>query len=267
MEINLIHPEESEVKYEIFHFPDGEVQIKFLEAIKCKELYSVKCRIRNAEELFILMQVADILKRHGILFDIEISYLMSMRMDRVMEFTRPFSLKIVVDILKNLGAFDINVLEPHSDRVLNLGDYISSINGLNYLYKIDIDLPDYLVILPDKGAKDRYYIYNGTLNCSKIRNSETGKLIGFSIDNPDLLESDHRPLLVIDDLCDGGGTFAGISNEIRKYTDRELNIFVTHMVNEKGVKTLSDNYDKVYFTNSYKDWDNLPDNVTMIKVC
>lgn len=33
----------------------------------------------------------------------------------------------------------------------------------------------------------------------------------------------------------GDGTFVGIAKEIRKYCpDRELNIFVTHMVNHRG---------------------------------
>lgn len=52
------------------------------------------------------------------------------------------------------------------------------------------------------------------------------------------------------------------------YPDRERHIYVTHMVNPKGITTLSENYKKVYFTNSYKDWDNevLPNNVEVIKV-
>ena len=38
------------------------------------------------------------------------------------------------------------------------------------------------------------------------------------------------------------------------------------MVNPKGIQTLSAHYDKVFFTNSYRDWDkeDLPSNVTII---
>ena len=63
--------------------------------------------------------------------------------------------------------------------------------------------------------------------------------------------------------------FAGIATEIRKVApDRKLSIYVTHMVNPKGIITLSENYDEVYFTNSYKDWQNeiLPKNVKVIEV-
>lgn len=45
-----------------------------------------------------------------------------------------------------------------------------------------------------------------------------------------------------------------------------LNISVVHMVNPKGIENLSKNFNHVWFTNSYKDWENLPENVTMIKV-
>lgn len=62
-------------------------------------------------------------------------------------------------------------------------------------------------------------------------------------------------------------TFVGIANKIREVNpDRK---YVTHMVNPKGITTLSENYDEVYFTNSYADWDEymkLPDNVRIIKV-
>lgn len=263
MEINLINPVKSQIKYEIFHFPDGEIQIK-LDNIDHKEFYNVKCRVRSAEELFILMQVADILNRHGVLFDIDIYYLMSMRMDRVMEFNRPFSLSIVLKVLDGLKARIIYILEPHSNRAVD-ADSTYSRDGIDIFLK-NIDLSEYLPVLLDGDAQEKYHWIGGGLNYSKVRDISSGK-VGFSLVNPEILKTIRKPLLVIDDLCDEGRKFAGIAKEIRKYTNRELNIFVTHMVNEKGVKTLSDNYDKVYFTNSYKDWENLPDNVTMFNIC
>mgnify|MGYP001184812779 FL=1 len=132
------------------------------------------------------------------------------------------------------------------------------------------DFDGYLRVYPDKGAMQRYDGSASTeVLCSKVRDTETGKLSGFKIENPEILEEFDKPLVVIDDLCDGGGTFAGIAKELRKVApDRKLCIYVTHMVNPKGIVTLSENYDEVYFTNSYKDWDNevLPSNVKVIKV-
>lgn len=55
---------------------------------------------------------------------------------------------------------------------------------------------------------------------------------------------------------------------LKVYPDRERTIYVTHMVNPKGITTLSENYKEVYFTNSYKDWnkETLPDNVKVIEI-
>lgn len=74
-----------------------------------------------------------------------------------------------------------------------------------------------------------------------------------------------------------GSVVFGIQYFVKKYLIEEfnkwfalpkerLNIAVTHMVNLKGIKNLSENFNHVWFTNSYKDWDNLPENVTMFKV-
>lgn len=82
-------------------------------------------------------------------------------------------------------------------------------------------------------------------------------------------ENQDLPLVIIDDLCDGGGTFKGIAQLLESHCpNRDRAIYVTHMVNPKGIATLSENYKEVYFTNSYRDWgrEALPDNVKVIEV-
>lgn len=121
-----------------------------------------------------------------------------------------------------------------------------------------------LVIRPDSGDP------NSDVICSKVRDPKTGQLSGFKIENPEVIEKNvNLPFVVIDDLCDGGGTFKGIAQLLGfHYPDRERTIYVTHMVNPKGIATLSENYKEVYFTNSYKDWnkETLPDNVKVIEI-
>lgn len=106
--------------------------------------------------------------------------------------------------------------------------------------------------------------------CSKVRDPKTGQLSGFKIENPEVIEENQDlPLVVIDDLCDGGGTFKGIAQLLESHCpNRDRAIYVTHMVNPKGIATLSENYKEVYFTNSYRDWgrEALPDNVKVIEV-
>lgn len=265
--LDLIRPMESDIKYEMITFPDGEPHIK-LGNIDRKDEVRVKCRIKNPTDLFILMQVGDILNRQGVAFSITIYYLMSMRMDRVISFNEAFSLSIVAKVINSLNPEYVSVLEPHSKVTHKL---ITSIWGSPYVENYS-RFGDYLYVLPDKGAWKRYSLpLERKVYCSKIRDLNTGKLSGFKVENPNVIKDNpSKSLLVVDDLCDGGGTFAGIAKELREIDpDRKLDIYVTHMVNPKGIITLSKNYDNVYFTNSYKNWEEengLPANVNVIKV-
>ena len=279
--LNLANPEKSDIKYTISSFPDGEIQITLGEFSRKDEI-GVVCRITSANDLFLLMQVNDILTRHGVDWSMRIVYLMGARMDRVIDFNRPYTLKIILDILKGFSCEYISVLEPHSYKAMKLKDGFS---GETNEGPFDPYLPevyeDWTVVLPDKGAYERYGIEarkHEVVICEKTRDVTTGELKGFKVTNPEVILNSTKPLLIVDDLCDGGGTFCGIAAEIRKIKpDIELSIYVTHMVNPRGIENLSKNFDHVWFTNSYKDWNGLkaefgkvvptlPENVTQISV-
>lgn len=262
--LNLIRKEASSINYSLSHFPDGEVQIT-LDSFSRKDDILVKCRITSPEELFILMQVMDILDRQEVTYSVTIYYLMGMRMDRVMDFNRPFTLKVVSTILSKSKAHEIRILEPHSKKIFNLGNIFTEYtDDLLEGFKTGL-LSCYQLVLPDAGAQKRYSNISKAILCSKVRDEQTGKLTGFEVKNPNDIQ--NKELLIFDDLCDGGGTFCGIAAELRKYSpDTNINIFVTHMVNRKGIENLAKTFNKVYFTNSYRTWNNLPDNVIQIEI-
>lgn len=256
--LNLTNIEESDIKYSISRFPDGEVQIT-LDSIDRKDMVRVVCRITNAEDLFILGQVADILNRQGVQFKIVILYLMSMRMDRVMDFNRPFSLKIVTDFINSLDAVSVAICEPHSMRSVVELDANSF-----YIRPQEFNEPVQRVF-PDKGAAEREVVRPNDLVFEKVRDLGTGKINSLKLSNPEKISG--KTFYVKDDLCDGGGTFVGIAKALRELVpDAKLYISVCHMVNPRGIENLSANYDHVWFTNSYKNWENLPENVTQIDV-
>ena len=262
MKLNLINIEDSDIKYTIFSFPDGEKQISIDSEIDRKKEIMVICRITNAEELFILMQVNDILSRHEVKWFLYITYLMSMRMDRVMDFNRPFSLKIVSNILKNFSCYDAEVLEPHSDKTVDLmgsyGNYFLCTSDCDYYFP-----EDSTIIYPDEGSRERYqgflnngfYKKRGMITFNKKRNLKTGKIESFEIDYINLTS---KNFVFVDDLCDGGGTFMGELKVLKeKYPDGKFTLIVCHAVNEQGLRKVLDKFDKVITSNSYKDWDKI----------
>ena len=186
-------------------------------------------------------------------------------MDRVMDFNRPFTLKVVSTLLSRSKAHEIRILEPHSKKIFDLDNiFTEHTDDLLEGFKTGL-LSCHQLVLPDAGAQKRYPNVSKAVLCSKVRDEQTGKLTGFKVKNPKDIQS--KDLLIFDDLCDGGGTFCGIAAELRKYKpDADINIFVTHMVNRKGIENLAKTFNKVYFTNSYRTWDNLPDNVIQIEI-
>ncbi len=107
------------------------------------------------------------------------------------------------------------------------------------------------VLLPDAGAAARYMIPVDVMgvkvlmrHCEKERDAESGKLTGFTV--PEL---PHGPVLIVDDICDGGGTFLGIAEKIDKY--RPLGLYTTHGIYSKGVGVLS--RFALYTTNSFQE--------------
>ena len=276
--LNLLNKEKSDISYEIITFPDGEPHIKIIDLDRKKDV-NIICRIANPTDLFILMQVGNILNRQGIIFDIKITYLMSMRMDRVMNFNEAYSLEIVASIINSLNARKVKILEPHSEKTLMLikrsskidNDILFAENNVfttiikENTYDKNFFINDYLKVYPDEGAAGRYNANPmKDVIFKKKRNLSDGKIISIEPINKDLLCKSDKPIMVIDDLCDGGMTFKLIADFLKKECpNRELNIVITHMVNPKGIQTLSENYNKVYFTNSYKDWnkEKLPSNV------
>lgn len=260
----------------IMRFPDGEVQVK-LDELNRKDTVAIRCRITTSEHLFILMQLADIIARQCVVVErMDIFYLMSMRSDRLFSLDRPFSLKIVADVVNSFNAKKVVILEPHSDRSLDLirnscAKYMDFV-GSWPKPKTPSDLIK-LICFPDDGAYKRYKeseyaTRHHYIVCEKKRNVDTGELNGFKIKKTSASIGPGFPIYVIDDLCDGGGTFCGIYEELKAHFSSPISLCVTHAIQKAGIERVAHLYDHVYITNSFYDWrkESLPDNVTVVDV-
>lgn len=264
--LNLVYPEKSEIEYTLTTFPDGEPHI-VLNTLDVKEDVYIKCRVRNPNELYILLQVLEILNRNGIYPIVKIGYLMSMRMDRVMNYNRPYSLKIVCDLLNNYKA-KYDIFQAHSNKIESLLDNTSCFQK-PFCNIFDVDD---LVIYPDRSANIKCYIpCSKNIIINKKRDVNTGiiKIDDFStIDKEKLDES--KSISIVDDLVDGGATICSIIDKIREYVncDIPIKVFVSHSVNRNGLVKLLFKYKNIdiHTTNSYEDWDKVFPNVENLHV-
>lgn len=267
MEINLINPEKSEIRYNTFKFNDGEPHILFAEELNRKETYKVIARVASADDLFILAQVAGVLDRAGIEWELWLSYLMGMRMDRVMSFQEAFSLEIVANVINTFKYTKVYVLEPHSRTTIRL------IRNALPLTMVPSKLEENTVLVfPDQGAAIRYSEkYPDTPNMFAAKQRDAlGHIISYKLVTKAPVNEDTK-LLVIDDLCDGGRTFKELADILHEeYPINKTSIFITHCVNKSGIEVLCNNYDEVTITNSYfagrPDWKFNWKNLTILNV-
>lgn len=277
LSLNLLHPDRSDITYRTLTFNDGEPHI-WLEDFDRKAKVAVRCRVSNPADLFMLMQVGDILRRQGVRFTLDITYLMSMRMDRVISFGEAFSLRLVADCINSLGAYRVRVLEPHSDRAVQEIQGSRAVGGISL--KPGLVWDSDIIVHPDAGAAERYSRdAHPKIVALKKRDVTTGRILSLELQdgadevvNSVTTKYPQAQFLVIDDLCDGGGTFVRLAQLLgARYPDRQRRIFVTHIVNAQGIRALADNYHQVTFTNSFRDWRHadglaLPDNVTVVDI-
>lgn len=255
--IDLRNVNDSDIKYRNQAFPDGEPHIT-LEAFDRKEVYKVITRISNPSDLFLLLQVGDILDRAEVEWSLVVTYCMSMRMDRVVHYEEAFSLKIVANMLNSMNFTSATFVEPHSSRLLSLVRNAKAARPM--MDKVSIMQNISTICYPDHGAMERNSSYVGREFCiclKKVRDLEDKNSRIKSLDieySPN--EITNNTITIVDDLCDAGGTFCMAADLLRKkYPGVKLSILVTHLVNPVGLKNLCTTFDEVYISDSYKDWD------------
>ncbi len=267
--MKIIDGEGHNIPAKYFKFPDGQVHA--IPELTMSKSATIKARIRNGDELLTVLLVNDALRFNGVKeVNLDIVYMLGARMDRRMTRGEPFTLKVVADCLK--GKFDrITVLDPHSEVTNALLDsqpihatkYVREVlNRLGWSPKDSVGL-----VIPDAGATHRDEDMNIELGgyqliqCLKVRDPATGKLTGFKV----LGRNDLPPkVLIVDDLCDGGGTFAGLADKLHQYGVKWVGLYVTHGVFSKGYSI--EGIDHSFTTTSYRPREEVPAdaNVTIL---
>jgi len=261
---NLIYPEQSDIAFQSMIFPDGQPHVKLntqrAESLDKSESLRILTRLNNANDLLLALFVKNTLDylefKH---VELHISYLLAARMDRVMLDGEPFSLKVVAAMI-NQGKFEkIRIFDPHSEVSTALIDRSYAVP--NHVFVADA-LSDYacthsgeapVLVSPDAGALKKihklaqYLRVENVVECMKERDVKTGALTNFKA------MTDHlhgQTCFIVDDICDGGGTFAGTAKMLREKGAGKVNLIVSHGIFSRGAKIEA--IDEIYTTDSYK---------------
>jgi ribose-phosphate pyrophosphokinase len=112
-----------------------------------------------------------------------------------------------------------------------------------------------VLVAPDKGATAKVaalanLLQHRWIQGDKVRDPKTGALSGFSVDDDGKsIEGCH--LVVVDDICDGGGTFIGLGEELNKLKPKSMDLYVTHGIFSKGYDKLLEIYTTIHTTDTF----------------
>lgn len=249
---------------EVLDFPSGEVHVRLAPAPVSEGATEVLICFHGAtpREVLILLLATDAVRRMtptNTPVTLHMPFVPYARQDRVVLPGEPLSAAVFCKLINAQGYSTVWIDDPHSDVTPALLERVRITPASSHISELllsDEFLQHCLLVAPDAGARKRVEVVHRdcglkgpVVYASKTRDPATGKLSGFSVEGA---IPPGRPLLVVDDICDGGGTFIGLIQELRKHTDSPIYLFVTHGLFTKGRQVLLNaGYADVFYAFDY----------------
>lgn len=248
------------IEYEFFTFSGGEPHIKITSDLKTTEEVTITIRVQSFNDIGKLLVATNALRNSGVKkLQLVLPYFPAARQDRLMVSGEALSVKVYAEIINSQNYQSVTVLDPHSEVTPALLNNCKVINNHKFIELVTNRLSkDLVLISPDGGALKKIYKVASYLQdyevveCSKSRNVKTGKLSGFKVYTDDLKGKD---CLLVDDICDGGGTFLGLAQELKAKNAGNLYLAVSHGIFSKGFEELKKHFTQVFTTDSFKNFD------------
>lgn len=237
-------------------FPGGEVVLNLSQYPDTKKFY-----LNSSDKIMEMMLYAEAHNAEKGEFSLNaiIPYLPYARQDRRCAKGDPFSLMIMSNLIKSCKFKSVTLFDTHSpisETLINNARVVSQYEIFSKTHSCDY-WKETVLIAPDLGAAKKVDKFAASVNpkgvvyCNKKRNPSTGKLSDFEVLNGDLVT--NNICIVIDDICDGGGTFIGVGNKLLELNPIKLDLIVTHGIFSRGYEDLLKIFNNIYTTNSWSE--------------
>ena len=252
-----------------WRYPGGEVGVRATAPFVPPT--AVLARIQDSDALVkLLMYLAT---TGGAVQKVCVPYLPYARQDRVATPGDPIAIDVLAQMLATSGIRRFATLEAHSPASIAAftaaGCELTNLPATPWIarflatLKLRDDRPLWFVA-PDKGARPRTEAHAqvlattarpiGVIHCTKVRDPITGKLTHFEVDpqnRPNEL-GEHAAVVVVDDICDGGGTFLGVAKALRQtFGNHDLHLWTTHGIYSRGLADLTNSFSTLGSTDSF----------------
>lgn len=250
------------IPFEAFVFPGGEPHLRIQVPIDPQQLIRISHRVRSFADMGTLLLAVDALRRMGAQrMSLFLPYFPGARQDRAMVAGEPLTVKVYADMINALGFETVTVFDPHSEVTPALLDRCRVYPNFDFVREVIKQIGGApLLVSPDGGALKKIYKLSEALGgldvveCSKSRDVKTGTLSGFKVYADDL---QGRDCLIVDDICDGGGTFVGLAERLQAHGAGKLYLAVSHGIFSKGFEGLKAVFERVFTTDSVRGWEEL----------
>jgi ribose-phosphate pyrophosphokinase len=279
--LNLVNPDDRlSCKYEISQFPDGQQSVRVIEhnyytydsLRRQLESITIKSRLNTFQDLELIICANQALKEIGVKsIKLYIPYCIGGRSDRKFQDGGVNYIKTVIAPIINSQNFDeVKIMDPHSDVLEACINNFEKIDNLRVVQdslikhwtgdgKIISDMSNIIFLSPDAGAlkkvhkvADNFQSKYDVVVCTKHRDLN-GKLSKTTVPLTD--EMMDKDLFIVDDICDGGGTFINIARIIKENEQFKGRVYliVTHGIFSRGFEDLAKYFNGIYTTNSISE--------------
>jgi ribose-phosphate pyrophosphokinase len=262
--LDLTSLENSNIKYTISKFPDGQQSITLDKPAITQRLSMVliKSRLNSFRDLELIITANQCLREFGI-EDINLytPYFLGGRSDRKFGEGQTNYLKNVICPIINSQKFNkVVVMDPHSDVLEACLDNFVKIGNIDLVeFALDtINDRNVTLVSPDAGAFKKIYDVathfgiEKIITATKVRDMKTGNIL--YTDVPGIDQHNKVKYVIVDDICDGGRTFIEIAKTIHNIRPTaEIYLVVTHGIFSAGYGELNKYFSGIFTTNSIKD--------------
>lgn len=233
-----------EVPVSFLQFSGGEIHPRIeSDTDNTMSECTIIANTQNSIDVMSLLMLTSAVKElwFGVEITLVLPYVPYGRQDRVANKGEAFSLKVFCDLINSQGYSRIITYDTHSDVTAALLTKIDVIHQSEFVKRIPLDRKSTILVSPDYGASKKTSVvakccgYNEVYQASKFRNTLSGEISGVKVDGNHI---GARNFLLVDDICDGGRTFIELASELKKLTDGDIYLYVTHGIFSRGLDVL-----------------------------
>jgi ribose-phosphate pyrophosphokinase len=221
-------------KVNLQRFSDGEMQVEYTESVRGNFVFLVQSTYAPSDNLMELLLMIDAARRASAYKIIAvIPYYGYARQDRKDRPRVAIGSKLVANLLTAAGADRVVTMDLHAPQIQGYFDipvdHLDS-SAIFIPYIESLKLPNLTFAAPDVGSANRIreiasYFEAEMVICDKHR-KRANEIASMRV----IGEVQDRDIVIIDDICDTGGTLVKSASMLKEKGARSVRALITHAV-------------------------------------